>query len=295
MCGIVAMSFRHPHPSMVTGVYRTVEELKSSKKMFKQMLVSSQRRGSAATGIVISYWDPQHKKNKVKVYRAPVSAQEMVSSKEYGEMEKLIDNNMNFIFAHTRAVTGNAPAHNNWNNHPHRSGRIIGVHNGVINNHRAIWDNLTTYNIKAQGSCDSEAIFAAIEAGRIEKKDNFDAGAQALEVLKGWFAVMWMDINDPTKLFFAKDQTTELSMAWWALPRIAFIASEYITINDAANGVDHVILQKQLISSAKIYCLRSREEKKENSFIVQTRDFSLNGRGPVGEEELKLFNITRGH
>ena len=86
---------------------------------------------------------------------------------------------------HTRYATQGS-ADNQLNNHPIRSGRFIGVHNGHISNDSEIF---ATVPFKRHGQVDSEAIVALIRHAHMKGTHP----AKELERLDGRAAVAWFD------------------------------------------------------------------------------------------------------
>jgi asparagine synthetase B (glutamine-hydrolysing) len=86
---------------------------------------------------------------------------------------------------HTRYATQGS-AENQLNNHPIRSGRFIGVHNGHISNDSEIF---ATVPFKRNGQVDSESIIALIRHAHMKGTHP----AKELERLDGRAAVAWFD------------------------------------------------------------------------------------------------------
>ena len=81
------------------------------------------------------------------------------------------------------------------NNHPIVSGRIVGVHNGVLNNDKAIFDHLR--GAERRGQVDSEAAFALIDQTKFRP-------TEVLESIKGRAALAWFDARDKRDLHLAR-------------------------------------------------------------------------------------------
>jgi len=292
MCGIIALQLRH----QITKV-RPKAILDHCRQGFTEMLVASQRRGSAATGVVLSRYDYVTNKNTIDVIRAPLPAREFVKTKEYQELIDRVDNDTYFIFGHTRAATTGG-AKNNHNNHPHKAGRIIGVHNGHINNHKSIWNKLGALPLMPNGiltptsTCDSEAIFALIEQGRRDGLEPMKATKSAAEQLEGWFAFMHVDADYPYDLQFVKDHTTDLEFVWVPNHRITFVCSEERIILDSVRKrfVDYTRLQ---LIPAEVHTLKSYPDEDTDELFVWREPLQLGRRGIRAEDE-ELFERTRG-
>ena len=82
------------------------------------------------------------------------------------------------------------------NNHPIRHGRVVGIHNGVVENDDAL---LAEYGINRHDpemTVDSEAIFALMEHRRHD--------VRALRELRGAMAAAWVDERDDASLYLAR-------------------------------------------------------------------------------------------
>ncbi len=99
------------------------------------------------------------------------------------------------VILHTRYATLGDPAHA-VNNHPIDVGGLIGVHNGMVRNHRDIFAILKgKVDVTRFGAVDSEAIFALLYHGR----DVFGGAdwPELLSLVDASMATAWMT-NDPT-------------------------------------------------------------------------------------------------
>lgn len=110
---------------------------------------------------------------------------------------------------HTRWATLGAPEEY-ANNHPVDVGGTIGVHNGVISNHREVFDGLGADRI---GQVDSEAIFALLQYG----PDVFHGAAPVdlLPLVAGSMAIAWLRPHAPrpTTLRLARGAHSPLVVA----------------------------------------------------------------------------------
>jgi len=79
------------------------------------------------------------------------------------------------------------------NNHPIRHGAVVGVHNGVIANDEALFDEHGLARAEPGMTVDSEIIFALAERSR-------GRTAQALQQLYGSMAAAWLDESRPELL-----------------------------------------------------------------------------------------------
>ncbi len=293
MCGIGALSLRH----QTASPYRSQADINDLRDTFTHMLVNAQSRGSSATGFVMSYYDRDLKKNKVSVIRAPIPASQFVKSQEYIKLINKFSNDTHFLLGHTRAPTGSAPPRNNLNNHPHRSGNIIGVHNGHISNFRKLWKEKLK-GLTPDSECDSEVIFALINKYRQMGKSNMEATTQAMSDIEGWYAFSYIDMKEPTTLWFARDngEAASLECCWMRQMRVALFASEEEIYSSAAikAGFHKTALTGKLFAKSTIVGINSFVKDDPFDISVETETVDTNVKTEWTEEEKKMVETTRG-
>jgi glucosamine--fructose-6-phosphate aminotransferase (isomerizing) len=104
--------------------------------------------------------------------------------------------------AHTRWATHGAPSERNA--HPHVSGGVAVVHNGIIENHEALRDRLKRAGYAFTSDTDTEVI-AHLFAEHSKKGDGLFAAAQrAFGELEGAFAIAVVAAQDPEAVILAK-------------------------------------------------------------------------------------------
>ncbi len=222
------MSFRE-------GIHNRKHNVKYVKDVFTEMLVSAQERGSAATGIAMVTCPPGAEKSAGYVYRTPLPASEFVKTDEYKKIMDKVDTNCLTLIGHTRAVTGGAHAENPRNNHPHVHGRIIGIHNGMITNHRELWKKYKGLVDTRKGACDSEVAVALVNHFLTSgaAKTTEQAIEYTINEMEAWFAFAFLDTQNPNRLYIVKDNSTPLSLGWWGTPEVAVFASNWDYIDEA--------------------------------------------------------------
>ena len=97
--------------------------------------------------------------------------------------------------AHTRWATHGAP--NEANAHPHMSGPVAIVHNGIIENYRELREELEGRGRTFESETDSEVIAQLIDAYMAEGKDPVAAFEAALKHFHGAFAIAAIFASDP--------------------------------------------------------------------------------------------------
>ena len=104
--------------------------------------------------------------------------------------------------AHTRWATHGAPSEKNA--HPHVSGTISVVHNGIIENHDAIREKLRAMGYQFVSETDTEVIAHLIHAHRDSGTNLLNAVQCALRELVGAYAIAVVDAADNSRLIVAR-------------------------------------------------------------------------------------------
>ncbi len=105
--------------------------------------------------------------------------------------------------AHTRWATHGAPCERNA--HPHVSGHIAVVHNGIIENHDALRTELSAQGYVFTSDTDTESIAHLIESVQKTEPDLFKAVQQATRRLIGAYAIAVIDQRQPGKVIVARE------------------------------------------------------------------------------------------
>jgi glucosamine--fructose-6-phosphate aminotransferase (isomerizing) len=152
MCGIFGAVIATGSPLTVEG-----DKLAIVNRFFKL----SASRGKEAAGLAIA------NDRTLAVFKEPMPAQEMTRMREFKQLVadelrlgSAPGSSLAFI-GHSRLVTDGAREVNR-NNQPVLSGGIVGIHNGIVVNHDAIWARHP--EMKRALDVDSEVIFALVRA-----------------------------------------------------------------------------------------------------------------------------------
>ena len=105
--------------------------------------------------------------------------------------------------AHTRWATHGVPSEKNA--HPHVSGSIAVVHNGIIENYETLRRELTNQGYVFTSDTDTESIAHLIQASLQGEPDLFKAVQIACRRLVGAFAIAVIDQNQPGKVVVARE------------------------------------------------------------------------------------------
>ena len=102
---------------------------------------------------------------------------------------------------HTRWATHGEPSEKNA--HPHKAGPIYLVHNGIIENYKAIKEHLKHHDFKSE--TDTEVLVALIESFYSDGKHTLsDAVVQALKLAKGTYGIAVISEKNPDEIIVAR-------------------------------------------------------------------------------------------
>ncbi|WP_119417933.1 glutamine--fructose-6-phosphate transaminase (isomerizing) [Desertibaculum subflavum] len=113
--------------------------------------------------------------------------------------------------AHTRWATHGVP--NERNAHPHATGKVALVHNGIIENYRQLRDELTRAGHKFESETDSEVMAQLITHLLDQGLSPEDATAKALKRVEGAFALGILFDGHPDLLIGAR-RGSPLAVGW---------------------------------------------------------------------------------
>ncbi|MCL2345202.1 MAG: glutamine--fructose-6-phosphate transaminase (isomerizing) [Desulfobulbus sp.] len=105
--------------------------------------------------------------------------------------------------AHTRWATHGVPSERNA--HPHVSGSIAVVHNGIIENYETLRAELTEQGYVFTSDTDTESVAHLIAAMRCWEPDLFTAVRLACQRLVGAYAIAVVDTRQPGKVVVARE------------------------------------------------------------------------------------------
>ncbi len=139
---------------------------------------------------------------------------------------------------HTRWATHGAPEAMNAHPHLDCSGRLAIIHNGIIENHLALKEELTARGHIFTSVTDSEVLAHQIEELRGQGHDLLNAVRLSLANVRGAFSLAVVDANEPNTILAAR-RVSPLIVA--VAPGMTYLASDIPAIFDRATsfyGVD---------------------------------------------------------
>jgi len=172
------------------------------REVLTNLAEESSVRGTDSTGLAII------SKDKQEIYKSLYGSDELIMLPLWEQIKKEVNRDTSIVMGHVRfATTGTISIRNA---HPFKIGKVIGAHNGVIFNHHSL---ASKFNKVIE--VDSEGIFASIN--NMEIKD-------ALEKIDGDFSLSFVK-EDPEVVYFARETSRPLAMAYWKKARTLFWAS----------------------------------------------------------------------
>ncbi|MBP7212878.1 MAG: glutamine--fructose-6-phosphate transaminase (isomerizing) [Anaerolineaceae bacterium] len=105
---------------------------------------------------------------------------------------------------HTRWATHGAPSELNAHPHLSASGKIVLVHNGIVENYLSLKEELVAEGIQFKSETDTETIVNLIEIFYGQTEDLTTAVQKTMAMLKGSHGMVVMSTNEPDKLIAAR-------------------------------------------------------------------------------------------
>ena len=165
---------------------------KEKKKIILEGLKELEYRGYDSAGIAILKGDD------IKHFKA------------VGKLKNLEEKTKNFTstgfglaIGHTRWATHGKP--NEINAHPHLGEYSYVIHNGIIENHQELKNELQKKGFSFLSQTDSEVIVHLFEMFIQEGFDAFEAFEKTVQKLQGAYAILLISKADKEKIFFAKN------------------------------------------------------------------------------------------
>jgi glucosamine--fructose-6-phosphate aminotransferase (isomerizing) len=165
---------------------------------------------------------------------------------------------------HTRWATHGAP--NEINAHPHVAGRVVVVHNGIIENFRPLKEELEAQGAVFATQTDTEVVAHLLNRVLSQGRSPQEAVQQALKRLEGAFALAIMFTDEPDLMIGARHGPP---LAIGHGQGQMFLGSDAIALAPFTNRVtyledgDWAVLTRR---SVKIYDIEGREVRRPMTF-----------------------------
>ncbi|MFO3797943.1 MAG: glutamine--fructose-6-phosphate transaminase (isomerizing), partial [Anaerolineales bacterium] len=105
---------------------------------------------------------------------------------------------------HTRWATHGAPSERNAHPHTGQSGKVVVVHNGIVENFLELRDELSAEGISFKSETDTETIVHLVERYLASGKSLVEAARASFHRLQGANVVVLMSSHEPDKLIAAR-------------------------------------------------------------------------------------------
>jgi glucosamine--fructose-6-phosphate aminotransferase (isomerizing) len=175
MCGIVGyIGPKKAYPILIKGLTRL------------------EYRGYDSAGVALQ-------NGTLRVYKKKGKVAELVA------FTKDKDTSGNIGMGHTRWATHGKPDDTNAHPHSSTSGRLVLIHNGIIENYSVLKSALLRLGYSFKSETDTEVLVNLIE--EVQKQENLpieEAVRQALTQVHGAYAIVVMDRDDPNKIVAAR-------------------------------------------------------------------------------------------
>src|SRR5438046_2665324 len=121
------------------------------------------------------------------------------------QLQKLTDEHKlegHIGIGHTRWATHGVPSERNA--HPHNSGGVSGVHNGIIENHDEVRARLRAQGYEFSSDTDTEVIAHLVHSHLKTGLSLFEGVQEAIKHLVGAYAIAVIAADDPARLVVAR-------------------------------------------------------------------------------------------
>jgi len=187
MCGIFGA---------VAGASSQLRQSPELQRSVERLFLLSESRGKEAAGLAVTT------EEVLAVYKAAVPARDMIRSRGYQAfLREAVRDGRNGIavIGHSRLVTDGG-RESNENNQPVLAPGIVGIHNGIVVNHAALWQQHS--ELERRFEVDSEIIFALLRAA-------LDRGLSLAQAARAVFA----EIKGATSIAALFDDRDQLLLA----------------------------------------------------------------------------------
>ncbi|GAQ94663.1 glucosamine--fructose-6-phosphate aminotransferase [Thermodesulfovibrio aggregans] len=212
---------------------------------------------------------------RIKVVKCKGKIKNLEQLLEHENHQVLNSNQKPFVaIGHTRWATHGKPS--DVNAHPHCSGGIALVHNGIIENYSELKRELMQEGFKFTSETDTEVIAHLINKYRADLSLE-EAVREAVKRLRGSYAVVVIDEKEPDKIIGVR---MESPLVVGVMDDEKFIASDVPAFLNHCNRViflddgEIIVLRKD---DFKIFDLQGKEKKKKPQTITWTASMAEKG------------------
>jgi len=222
-------------------------QIEQSRLVLQYLADESSVRGTDSTGIAFI------SKESRSIFKTVMPSFDMIEHEDWEE--KIIpelNRSTTAVLGHVRLATHGTISVRNA--HPFAIGKVVGAHNGVLNNH-----NELAKKMNKTIEVDSEAIFGAINKNKIKN---------ALEKIDGDYAITFIK-DDPSIVYLARESSRPLCVAYWKKAKILFWASTELILHTALSNAGLGTLKCGSLKKGIIY---GCETENFNSSPIHTKE-----------------------
>jgi len=223
---------------------------KKASEVILEGLKALEYRGYDSVGIAV-----MDREGRIKVKKDRGMLEEVSKKVDFLEMDGFLG------IGHTRWATHGPPSFENAHPHGDCEGKVVLVHNGVIENYLELREELEGKGHRFSSQTDSEIVAHLIEEHRKDSEE-FEAFRKAINRLKGSYAIVCM-VEGKEKLFLARKNSPLI---------VGFGKGEMLCASDFTPMLKHTktfaIMDEEEVcvvdkAGARFFDLRGNERKKE--------------------------------
>lgn len=187
--------------------------------------------------------------------------------------------------AHTRWATHGEPSEENAHPHISAGNRIAVVHNGIIENHQVLRQELQAAKVKFTSQTDSEVIAHLIERELKQNSHLLSAVQRVFQRLTGAYGAVIMDQQNPERLIAARSGSP---MVIGLGIGENFIASDQLALLPVTRRF--IILEEDEIAEItrrEVHIYNHEGERIERSYLESNVDFDSGDKGQYRHHMLK--------
>ena len=252
----------------------------SIEEIVKKLLILSESRGKEAAGVAMTT------KNGAAVYKRASSATQMIRTEAYRAFWNRAFDPASKQFAaigHSRLVTNGSALHPN-NNQPVAGKGLVSVHNGILVNVDALWQNHP--ELARHAEVDTEAFVALLE--KYQKTASLEhAVRETYQEISGMASTLNLFAN--SGYFVAATNNGSLYSVVSRSGKTAAFASESLTL---ARLIQSNAVAGRLFDPAEIVQLRAGDVFMFNLSNMEHRKFCLQDAPQIAEEPAAIREVS---
>lgn len=186
--------------------------------------------------------------------------------------EHVTDTNTSLAIGHTRWATHGSPTTANAHPHSNTDQTIFVVHNGIIENHVLLRQQLEEDGYVFASQTDTEVIPHLIDHYYKKTHDLTEAFEKTLEELKGAYAIVMVSSHESDKLFAAKLSSP---LVLGVGKDEFFVASDPMAIMEETKEAIFIDDYEMVVIDNETYQIKDLEKAIKVDKVAQTLDFDI--------------------